>query len=264
MIVEMKLINNYHTHTKRCGHALGEDEDYVKAAIKVGIKELGFSDHVPFKGVTQRGVRMDYEQLDDYISSINALKEKYKDQIKIYLGFEAEYYHEANDYYLELLNKVDYLICGQHFSLNKKENVYVGFKHDNKEVAEHYTIRVIEAIKSGLFKYIAHPDIILRSYTLRDDFIEDQMRQICKAAEEYKIPLEINLEGMRKKVMIGDPFGDNYYPYPFFWNIAKDYDIEVIIGADVHDPSHFEEDYDTFAREIVEKYRLKLIDHIDI
>lgn len=36
--------NNYHTHTTRCYHASGKDEEYVKAAIKAGIKELGFSD----------------------------------------------------------------------------------------------------------------------------------------------------------------------------------------------------------------------------
>ena len=25
---------NYHTHTKRCGHAIGEDEEYVVNAIE--------------------------------------------------------------------------------------------------------------------------------------------------------------------------------------------------------------------------------------
>lgn len=38
-----KLVTNYHTHTKRCGHAYGEDEDFVLSAIKYGIKELGFT-----------------------------------------------------------------------------------------------------------------------------------------------------------------------------------------------------------------------------
>lgn len=39
--------NNYHTHTTRCFHAIGKDEEYVKAAIQANIKELGFSDHTP-------------------------------------------------------------------------------------------------------------------------------------------------------------------------------------------------------------------------
>ena len=39
---------NFHTHTMRCNHADGTDRAYVEAAIKSGIKVLGFSDHVPY------------------------------------------------------------------------------------------------------------------------------------------------------------------------------------------------------------------------
>ena len=39
------MIANYHTHTFRCHHALGTDEDYVTSAIANGIQILGFSDH---------------------------------------------------------------------------------------------------------------------------------------------------------------------------------------------------------------------------
>ena len=39
---------NYHTHTARCGHATGTDEEYVLAAIEQGFDELVFSDHVPW------------------------------------------------------------------------------------------------------------------------------------------------------------------------------------------------------------------------
>ena len=35
---------NYHTHTKRCNHAVGEDEEYVLSAIENGYKVLGFAD----------------------------------------------------------------------------------------------------------------------------------------------------------------------------------------------------------------------------
>ena len=38
---------NYHTHTYRCQHAYGSEREYIEAAIRMGIAELGFSDHVP-------------------------------------------------------------------------------------------------------------------------------------------------------------------------------------------------------------------------
>lgn len=40
---------NYHTHTTRCMHAVGSDEEYVLSAIKGGFQILGFSDHTPWK-----------------------------------------------------------------------------------------------------------------------------------------------------------------------------------------------------------------------
>jgi len=260
----MQLLRNYHTHTKRCGHALGEDEEYVLYAIEAGIKELGFSDHIPFRGHPQPGVRMNYEQIDDYVHSISFLKEKYKNKIKIYIGFECEYFEEYRYYYEELLTKVDYLICGQHFALSKEGFLYVGRKKDDQDVATEYVNRVIAAMKSGLIKYIAHPDIFLNSYTHRDEFIEGEIRRLCKAAETYHIPLEINLEGMKKQVYYFTPLDNRFYPYPYFWNIAKDYDIEVIIGADVHDPIDFMADYDKYAYQMVKDYHLKLIDFINI
>ena len=41
------LTANYHTHTYRCQHAGGTEREYIEKAIEVGIKKLGFSDHVP-------------------------------------------------------------------------------------------------------------------------------------------------------------------------------------------------------------------------
>ena len=112
---------NYHTHTYRCGHASGEDEEYVLRAIADGYKVLGFSDHVMLPGLTQKGIRGDYSELEGYLESIRHLQEKYKDQITIYCGLECEYFEEFISYYKELLDshKVDYLLLGQHFYFTK-------------------------------------------------------------------------------------------------------------------------------------------------
>ena len=261
----MNLIYNYHTHTARCGHASGTDEEYIRYAIEAGIKELGISDHIPFKDISQKGVRMEYSQLDEYIASLKKLREKYKDQIKIYIGFEAEYYSEFKSYYEEILEKVDYLICGQHFAIDENRNIiYTGFKKDDKAVLLDYTNRVVEAIESGLFKYIAHPDIILRSYTLRDEFLDTQIRRICEASVKYHIPLEVNLEGIKKQIKEDILFKELFYPFDYFWNIAKEYDIDVIIGADVHVPSDFLADYDKYGYDIINRFNLHHVQKINI
>ena len=77
----MKVMKaNYHTHTARCGHAKGTDEQYVRAAIAQNFDVLGFSDHVPWpyaSGYTHTGVRMTVDRLDEYIASLRALKARY-------------------------------------------------------------------------------------------------------------------------------------------------------------------------------------------
>ena len=80
---------NFHTHTTRCGHAVGEDEEYVKQAIAAGIKTLGFSDHAPYDygNGWYDGDRMSLKVAKDYALSVRKLKEKYADKIDIYLGF---------------------------------------------------------------------------------------------------------------------------------------------------------------------------------
>ena len=50
---------NYHAHTVRCQHAYGTEREYIEAAIEMGMKEFGFSDHVPcpFKDGYVSGIR---------------------------------------------------------------------------------------------------------------------------------------------------------------------------------------------------------------
>ena len=86
------MIANYHTHTFRCGHSGNySDEEFVLRAIDAGLKILGFSDHTPWPYLSDfrhPSVRMDITELPSYLASIQMLKEKYKDQIRIYVGLE--------------------------------------------------------------------------------------------------------------------------------------------------------------------------------
>ena len=82
---------NYHTHTTRCLHATGSDEEFVLSAIKGGYQELGFSDHTPWKYHTNyiSDIRMTPEELPDYVESLRSLQGKYKDRISLNIGMES-------------------------------------------------------------------------------------------------------------------------------------------------------------------------------
>ena len=73
------MIANYHTHTYRCHHASGTEREYIEKAIAEGLKIMGFADHVPmpFPDGHQSHFRVYIEELEDYVRTLEALREEY-------------------------------------------------------------------------------------------------------------------------------------------------------------------------------------------
>lgn len=221
-----KLSYNYHTHTSRCGHAIGLDEEYVLKAIELGIKRLGFSDHIFFPGLSQPSVRMDESEVDNYLSSIHSLQEKYKNQIEIKAGFEVEYLPIFIDDYIDLLRtkKIGYLILGQHYGqFGMKIKPY-------RENIMKYALDVKEAVELGIFTYVAHPDHFLLGVGNWNDECEKAARIICEACEKTATPIEINILGIRQ---------NRPYPSKEFFKISKEYKLKYVLGVDAHNPNDF-------------------------
>ena len=225
------MIANYHTHTWRCGHAEGGERDYAAAAAQAGFAILGFSDHTPYDFFDaqprNRPIRMKPEELAGYVSSVRALAEEYRGRMGIFAGVEAEYYPKYFPRLLELLreNGVEYMILGQHFLRNEIDGPYSGLLTDEEAVLEQYVAQVLEALDTGLFSYVAHPDLI--HYTGSDAVYARHMRRLCRAAGAYKTPLEINLLGLQT---------GRHYPDRRFWKIAAEEGCAVILGCDAHQP----------------------------
>lgn len=243
---------NLHTHTYRCGHASGTPEQYIKRAIKNGIKIMGFSEHAPCASLEEVSrFRLPCAQIKDYFNELNALREKYKDDIEIYIGFEMEYYPERFEemYTLAKQNGADYLILGQHFTKNEHpDGVYVGITPKPAKVLTDYVNSVIDGIKKGVFTYICHPDVIV--YTEDDVFYEKEITRLCEVAKEYDIPLEINFYGIRD---------NRFYPFDKFWEIAGKVGCSAVYGFDAHDTaSAYDGASISAADALVRKYGLKL------
>jgi len=230
----------YHSHTKRCGHACGEDEDYIKTAIETGLKEYGVSDHIFLPGIVHPNMRGDYSLLYDYVKSIRNLKNKYQDIINIHLGFEAEYMDKYFKYYKDLLDShtVDYLILGQHcYYENNHTRWYLDMKKEKGLIR--YTDHIIKGIESGLFAYVAHPDMFCIFYDVWDDLAKECSQRIINAAIKQNIPLEINLCKVRaKKYGYIQKDYPVIYPYEKFWELVSKTNAHVIVGFDTHDPQH--------------------------
>lgn len=245
---------NYHTHTYRCRHASGTEEEYIARAIENGIKRLGFSDHMPlrFADGTESGYRVPVCEAAEYCETIKALGEKYRGQVEIKAGFEAEYYTE---YFDEMLQNVidygaEYLILGQHFlGPENLQNRHSFAETDRVEDLKVYTDLVIEGMRRGVFSYVAHPDVL---HFVGDDAVyRREVERLCSASRELGIPLEINFLGIRD---------GRYYPNEVFWQIAGREGAPVTFGFDAHDAmSAFDGESLPKAERLVEKYRLNYI-----
>ena len=227
---------NYHTHTSRCGHASGTDEEYVLAAVAQGFGELGFSDHVPWpykSGFTNPGVRMHVSRLDEYLASVRALKARYAERIRILAGFECEYFPAYMGWLAEMKEekRLDYLILGNHHDQTDETGMYFGLSKEPSHLTA-YVNSTLKGIESGLFAYLAHPDLFMRRYPRFDDNCRAAARDLAQACRAADLPMEYNLHdrytGQRKS-----PQG---YPNEEFFDIALSEGVRVIVGIDAHEP----------------------------
>ena len=245
---------------------MGADEDYVQAAVAGGYDVLGFADHAPWPFATGyvSGIRMTCDQLPDYVNSVRALGEKYADRLRIHIGLEAEYFPRYHDHLLWMREQgVAYFILGQHYADSEEESLYVGMDARSDDGVRRYAEATVRGIRTGLYRYVAHPDLFMRG---RDDeafnaACEEAADMICQAAKEQGMPLEYNLLGLVGR-LAGDKRG---YPCPAFWQYARKWDNDVLLGVDAHGPWDLKDHvvWDRGTQDVL-GMGYHLIDHLDM
>ncbi len=280
---------NFHTHTYRCGHAIGDEKAMVTSAIENNIEILGMSCHVPLpnyrlhllKGLPYAmktnhawksfckaflyngpAMRMPYKMKAEHQSTMAELKEKYKNKITIYQGYEAEYFESYLPYYQLMLDRgeVDYLILGHHFDTYSVHTKYYGRVGIRDIDIEQYKNDVIKAFDTGLFSYLAHPDLFMIGRVHWDAFCNQIAREICIKAKETNTPLEINGGGIRRGLRQVDD--EMVYPYPntHFWKIASEVGNDVVIGIDAHSPEDLNDEMFETLHTFAKHHNLHVVD----
>ena len=249
------MLANYHTHTKRCMHADGEDREYVEAAIQAGYKILGFADHCPWVYPDKSfvsGIRMAPSQVDEYFYSLEALKKEYEKDIKIYIGFETEHCPDMLPEQDKLLADypVDYMLCGQHFLGAEYVSFYAGRPRGDEDFLKRYVDTAIDGIRSGRYLYLAHPDLV--NFTGDEEVYRKHMKRLCGVLKKADIPVEINVLGL---------WTGRRYPSKRFLELAKETGNKAIIGVDAHALEHLlNKEAVEKARALAEEFGLPLMD----
>lgn len=233
-------------------------EGYVQCAIDRGLQIFGFSDHAPqdFPGNHYSTMRMYPHELTDYCDAVRALQKQYAGKLQIPLGLEVEYYPAL---FTSLLSKardagVEYMLLGQHWCGNEEGEHYNGAPTADTAILERYCDQTIEAMYTGLFTYLAHPDLIYFVGDRKD--YEQHMRRLCRAAKQTGTPLEMNLLGLRY---------DRNYPNKAFWALAAEEGCPVVLGIDAHKPLEIRDcSAENTALEWIKEYGLSLLETVPL
>lgn len=274
---------NYHTHLALCGHAVGMTEDYVREAIEYGFEILGMSDHGPILTSMMTEEEYKFNWLDRqmtyddfinvYLPDVLATKEKYKDHIKLLVGVEIEYLPQHHQYFLDLSKKLDYMNLGLHYfySHGKIVNTFETIDYTN---LDEYAKTAEEALSTGLYKCMVHPDVFMYNYSSVDgknhfdSYCEEASKRVIEAAIKNNVYLEINCGGLYKVTEAKAIPGKFGYPCDEFWDIVSEYQqenpsLKVVIGLDAHAPKQLHPEELSVAYDFAKRHNIVLSDTIE-
>lgn len=224
------MIVDLHNHTVLCNHAEGTSEEYILSAIAAKTKYFGFSDHAPMDFDPK--YRMSFEEMKSYEKEVLTLKEKFKDEITILLGYEVDFLKGHMDE--RVLNaKVDYLIGSVHFiegwGFDNPEFIGRYEEQDIDEIWQKYFDTIEEMAKSKLFDIVGHLDLIKVFKFMPKGDINKMAKNALEAIKEADMVLELNIAGYRKPV--AEP-----YPSKSLLQQAYELGIPITFASDAHKP----------------------------
>jgi len=237
---------DYHTHTAYCGHARGSIGQYVESAISLGLREIGFSDHLGRYYLTPAQRRryldwgMDEKKLNWYFSDLLEAKGSYRDRINISVGLEIDYVEGYEQMLEPIIERYpfDYLLCSIHCLPRfgwKHLSAYLSYADTMAIYTEYFRV-VRSAIDCGLFHILAHPDLIWRTIgwpTCETSLPFQEIADMTAAAKEANVAIEINSNGFRwsreNRLAYGDPFFT-------MLDLCGKLGAPISLGSDAHEP----------------------------
>jgi histidinol-phosphatase (PHP family) len=219
---------DYHIHTS-LSDGSGVHEEYIDQAIRIGLSEIGFSDHVCLRNVPW-AIR--HERMQEMSEIMNALKGSVT-AISVKYGIEVDYFPEQEEEIARMIESlpVDYVIGSIHFlgswNFDSAPSGYDDWDLGN--LYEYYFSLVSKAAHSGLFDTLGHVDLIKKFNFRPDGGSASYYRESIKAIKEAGIAVELNTSGMDKPCR-------EFYPSRAFLEMCKEHKIPITFGSDAHNP----------------------------
>ena len=233
---------DYHMHTPLCGHATGEPEEYVKQALKIGLSEIGFSDHAPLVSHEDPRYTMNPSQLPLYHAMVEKVQKKFSD-FTIKLGLEADFIPGFEKQTRELLAgyPYDFIIGSIHFidrwAFDDPDEKIKWRDKDINAVYRDYYKLLRQSAQSGLFDILGHVDLVKKFGHRASEDLSAEVENTAEVFKKSGITIEINTSGLRK------PVGE-IYPSLSVLKIYSKHGVPITFSSDSHEPGDVGRDYD--------------------
>ena len=232
----MPLPADYHMHTPLCRHAEGEPTELAAQAVKLGMTEIGFSDHSPMPRDDFDDWRMRADQLDEYVAKVEKARRDHPNLV-IKLALEVDYLPGYEDWIRDLAARHpwDYFLGAVHYvsdswALDSPFQISQWKNRDPFEVWSTYFERLSMAAESGLFDIIAHADLCKKFCFIPRQDCTPLFRTFLEAARRGGVAMELNTAGLRKDCK-------EIYPSPTIVRMAAEMGVPITFASDAHAPS---------------------------
>ena len=233
---------DYHMHTPLCRHATGHPAEYAQEAMRKGLPEIGFADHNPMPDQFDDW-RMNIDELPRYFELVEEAREK-TPGFPIRLGLECDYFPGQEQWSRKLagMARWDYLIGSVHYLTPDwavDNHAYVGRYHEcpPEELWTTYWAASEKCIRSRLFDFIAHPDLVKIFGARPAGDLDRYYEPVIAALAECGGAFEINTAGLRKPV-------HEIYPALGFLKLAREAGVPLVINSDAHAPEQVGMDFE--------------------
>jgi len=236
---------DYHLHTPLCRHAIGDPSEYVQAAKRAGLTEIGFADHNPMPGHFDDW-RMSLEELPLYFEMVRSAGAP---DFPVRLGCECDFISGTEHWIEKLAEKGpwDYLIGSVHYiapgwDVDNPKYISRFEEHSADTVWDLYWKHYVNCIESGLFDFVAHPDLPKKFGHRPGGDLRRYYEPAIEALARHGVAFEINTAGLRKTA-------GEIYPAFQFVELAKQAGVPMLINSDAHAPEEVGFKFDA-AREL--------------
>ncbi len=235
----MEVMVDSHLHSHHSGDATGSIDEFCQQALKVGVTDLYFTEHLDYD-LEEGRMRLPFDP-EAYFAELEAARKRYQDRLKLYAGLEAGDPHYYPEDYRALIGEYDFdlIIASAHMM----DGYFVGdqeflAERTLREIFDQYFQSIREMLSEPHFDVLGHLDFPQRYLQGAKDYNWSLLEDILSRTVEKGLGIEINTSALRKGCKEPCP-GEEILR--FYYRLGGRI---VIVGSDAHRPQELGSDID--------------------